>query len=150
MSPGNQRSAEGFLEPNTNSVADARVVTPSAHAQVWPPLEKEGSREGTKLEDSKARQLEVDEDEQLEVVEEREEDWGTHDELIDVERQASSEDFVTFSGGTLVSEERVRLQLRGQSRGVGLFRNASHVVLGSGDCSSPLRREKSRTRLKLG
>ncbi|VDO98298.1 unnamed protein product [Heligmosomoides polygyrus] len=42
------------------------------------------------LKDFEARQLEVDEDEQLEVVEEEEEDWDPQDELIVVERQASS------------------------------------------------------------
>ncbi|VDO61730.1 unnamed protein product [Heligmosomoides polygyrus] len=36
------------------------------------------------------RQLEVDENEQLEVVEEQEKDWDSQDELMDVERQASS------------------------------------------------------------
>ncbi|VDP04361.1 unnamed protein product [Heligmosomoides polygyrus] len=53
----------------------------------------------------------VDEDGRLEVVEEDEEDWDPQDELMDVERQASSGHMITFSGGTLVSEERVRLQL---------------------------------------
>ncbi|VDO79301.1 unnamed protein product [Heligmosomoides polygyrus] len=63
------------------------------------------------LKDFEARQLEVDEDEQLEVVEEEEEDWGPQDELErHVERRASSGHMITFSGGTLVSEERVRLQ----------------------------------------
>ncbi|VDP43476.1 unnamed protein product [Heligmosomoides polygyrus] len=58
----------------------------------------------------KARRLEVDEDEQLEVVEE-EEGWAPQDELIDVKRQASNGHMTTFSDGTLASEERVRLQL---------------------------------------
>ncbi|VDP07207.1 unnamed protein product [Heligmosomoides polygyrus] len=62
------------------------------------------------LKDFEARQLEVDEDEQLEVVEEEEKDWDPRDELIDVERLANS-GHMMFSGGTLVSEERVRLQL---------------------------------------
>ncbi|VDP47917.1 unnamed protein product [Heligmosomoides polygyrus] len=57
------------------------------------------------LKDFEARQLEVDEDEQLEVLEEEEEDWDSQDELMDVERQASSGHMITFSGGTLVSEE---------------------------------------------
>ncbi|VDP09587.1 unnamed protein product [Heligmosomoides polygyrus] len=48
------------------------------------------------LKDFEARQLEVDEDEQLEVVEE-EQDWDPQDEL-------------TFSGGTLVSQERISVQ----------------------------------------
>ncbi|VDP51942.1 unnamed protein product [Heligmosomoides polygyrus] len=63
------------------------------------------------LKDFEARELEVDEDEQLEVVEEEEEDWDPQNELIDVERQVSSGHMITFSGGTLVSEERLRLQL---------------------------------------
>ncbi|VDP08990.1 unnamed protein product [Heligmosomoides polygyrus] len=62
------------------------------------------------LKDFEARQLEADEDEQLEVVEEEEEDWDLQHELMDVERQASSWHMTSFSGGTLVSEERVRLQ----------------------------------------
>ncbi|VDP49725.1 unnamed protein product, partial [Heligmosomoides polygyrus] len=41
------------------------------------------------LKDFEARQLEVDEDEQLEVVEEEEEDWDPQNELMDVERQAT-------------------------------------------------------------
>ncbi|VDP52804.1 unnamed protein product [Heligmosomoides polygyrus] len=65
------------------------------------------------LKDFEARQLEVDEDEQLEVVEEEEEDWDAQDELMDVERQAIRGHMITFSGGTLVSEKRVRLQLIG-------------------------------------
>ncbi|VDO99970.1 unnamed protein product [Heligmosomoides polygyrus] len=60
--------------------------------------------------DFEARQLEVYEDEQLEVVEE-EEDWDPQDELMDVDRRASSGHMITFSDGTLVSEERGRLQL---------------------------------------
>ncbi|VDO79674.1 unnamed protein product [Heligmosomoides polygyrus] len=58
-----------------------------------------------------ARQLEVDKDEQLEVVGQEEEDWDPQDELMNVERQASSGHMITFSCGILVSEERVRLQL---------------------------------------
>ncbi|VDO91034.1 unnamed protein product [Heligmosomoides polygyrus] len=57
------------------------------------------------LKDFEARQLEVDEDEQLEVVEEEEEDWDPQYELMDVERQASSGHMRTFSDGTLVSQE---------------------------------------------
>ncbi|VDP55968.1 unnamed protein product [Heligmosomoides polygyrus] len=64
------------------------------------------------LKDFEARQLEVDEGEQLEVVEQEEEDWDPQVELMDVERQVSSGHMVTFSGGTsAASEERVRLQL---------------------------------------
>ncbi|VDP01745.1 unnamed protein product [Heligmosomoides polygyrus] len=63
------------------------------------------------LKDFEACQLEVDKDEQLEVVEEQEEDWDPQHELMDVERQASTGHIIMFSGGTLVSEERVRLQL---------------------------------------
>ncbi|VDO66186.1 unnamed protein product [Heligmosomoides polygyrus] len=59
------------------------------------------------LKDFEARQLEVDEDEKLEVMEEEEEDWDPQDELMDVERQASSWHMIAFSGGTLVSEERM-------------------------------------------
>ncbi|VDO97283.1 unnamed protein product [Heligmosomoides polygyrus] len=65
------------------------------------------------LKDFEARQLEIDEDEQLEVVEEEEEDWDPQDELVDVERQASRGIMITFSGGTLVSEERVRTSSTG-------------------------------------
>ncbi|VDO79935.1 unnamed protein product [Heligmosomoides polygyrus] len=57
------------------------------------------------LKDFEARQLEVDEDEQLEVVEEEEKDWDPRDELMDVERQASSGHMITFSGGTLFRRE---------------------------------------------
>ncbi|VDP15842.1 unnamed protein product [Heligmosomoides polygyrus] len=82
-----------------------------------PSLDKESSREELKLaermasilKDFEACQLEVDEDEQLEVVEE--EDWDPQDELMDVERQASSGNMITFSGETLVSEERECLHL---------------------------------------
>lgn len=45
--------------------------------------------------------LEVDEDEQLGVMQEREENWDPQDELIDVKRQTSSGHMITFSGGTL-------------------------------------------------
>ncbi|VDP39869.1 unnamed protein product [Heligmosomoides polygyrus] len=54
---------------------------------------------GNILKDFEARQLEVDEDEQLEVVEE--DDWNPQDELMDLERQASSGHTTTFSGGTI-------------------------------------------------
>ncbi|VDP28423.1 unnamed protein product [Heligmosomoides polygyrus] len=55
-----------------------------------PRLDKEPSREDIKLTermasilwDFEARQLEADEDEQPEVVEEKEEDWDPQDELI--------------------------------------------------------------------
>ncbi|VDO94420.1 unnamed protein product [Heligmosomoides polygyrus] len=98
--------------------ADAGVVIHLLTLKCGPPLGKESSREEIKLaermasilKDFEARQLKVDEDEQLEVVEE-EEDWDPQDELMDVERQASSGHMITFSGGTFVSEERVRLQL---------------------------------------
>ncbi|VDO77468.1 unnamed protein product [Heligmosomoides polygyrus] len=99
--------------------ADGRVVIHLLTLKCGPPLDKESSREDIKLaermasilKDFEARQLDVDEDEQLEVVEEEEEDWDPQDELMDGERQASSGHMITFSGGTLVSEERVRLQL---------------------------------------
>ncbi|VDP29376.1 unnamed protein product [Heligmosomoides polygyrus] len=95
--------------------ADGQVVIHLLTLKCGLPLDKESSREETKLaermasilKDFEARQLEVDEDEQLEVVEE--EDWNPQGELMDVERQASSGHMITFSGGTLVSEERVRL-----------------------------------------
>ncbi|VDO89947.1 unnamed protein product [Heligmosomoides polygyrus] len=88
--------------------ADGRVVIHLLTLKCGPPLDKESSREEIKLaermasilKDFEARQLKVDEDEQLEVVEE-EEDWDPHDELMDVERQASSGHMITFSGGTL-------------------------------------------------
>ncbi|VDP14234.1 unnamed protein product [Heligmosomoides polygyrus] len=99
--------------------ADGRVVIHLLTLKCGPPLDKESSWEEIKmaermasiLKDFEARQLEVDEGEQLEVVEEEEEDWDPQDELMDVERQASSGHMITFSGGTLVSEERVLLQL---------------------------------------
>ncbi|VDP59449.1 unnamed protein product [Heligmosomoides polygyrus] len=47
------------------------------------------------LKDFEACQLEVDEDEQLEVVEEEEEHWDPQDELMDEEKQASSENMTT-------------------------------------------------------
>ncbi|VDP01055.1 unnamed protein product [Heligmosomoides polygyrus] len=98
--------------------ADGRVVIHLLTLKCGSPLDKESSREEIKLtekmtsilKDFKARQLEVGEDEQLEVVEEEVEDWDRQDELMDVERQASSVHMITFSDGTLVSEERVRLQ----------------------------------------
>ncbi|VDO86585.1 unnamed protein product [Heligmosomoides polygyrus] len=119
MSPGNQRCVEDFLKPNTNNVADARVVIDLLTLKCGPPLDKDPSREEIKLAGRmviilkyfEARQLEVDEDEQLEVVEEEEEDWDPQGELMDVERQASSGHMVMFSGGTHVSEDRIRLQL---------------------------------------
>ncbi|VDO77858.1 unnamed protein product [Heligmosomoides polygyrus] len=87
--------------------ADARVVTYLLTLKCGPPLDKEPSREEIKLaelianilKDFEARQLEVDEDEQLEVVEE--DDWNLQDELMDLERQASSGHTITFSGGTI-------------------------------------------------
>ncbi|VDO87893.1 unnamed protein product [Heligmosomoides polygyrus] len=99
--------------------AEARVVIHLLTLKCGPPLDKERSREENKLaermasmlKELEACQLEVDEDEQLEVVEEEEEDWDPQDEMMDVERQASSGHMIMFSGGTLVSEERVRLQL---------------------------------------
>ncbi|VDP50149.1 unnamed protein product [Heligmosomoides polygyrus] len=97
--------------------ADGRVVIHLLTLKCGPPLDKESSREEIKhaermasiLKDFEACQLEVDKDEQLEVVEEEEEDWDPQDELMDVERQASSGHMITFSDGTLVSKERVRL-----------------------------------------
>ncbi|VDP07643.1 unnamed protein product [Heligmosomoides polygyrus] len=99
--------------------ADGRVAVHLLTRKCGPPLDKESSREEIKLAERmasilkhfEARQLEVDEGEQLEVVEEEEEEWDPQDELMDLERQASSGHMITFSGGTLVSEERVRLQL---------------------------------------
>ncbi|VDO34018.1 unnamed protein product [Heligmosomoides polygyrus] len=99
--------------------ADARVVIHLLTLKCGPPLDKEPSREEIKLaermacilKDFKARQLEADEDEQLEVVKKQEEGWDSQDELIDVERQASSGHMTSFSGGNLVSEEKVRLQV---------------------------------------
>ncbi|VDP15712.1 unnamed protein product [Heligmosomoides polygyrus] len=99
--------------------ADGRVVIHLLTLKCGPPLDKEYSREETKLvermasilKDFEARKREVDEDEQLEVVEEEEEDWDPQDELMDMKRQASSGHMIRFSGGTLVSEERIRLQL---------------------------------------
>ncbi|VDO21319.1 unnamed protein product [Heligmosomoides polygyrus] len=96
--------------------ADARVVVLHLLTlKCSPPLDKEPSREDIKLaermasilKDFEGRQLEVDEDEQLEVVEEEWQDWDPQDELMDVERQASSGHMITFLDGTLVSEERV-------------------------------------------
>ncbi|VDP40344.1 unnamed protein product [Heligmosomoides polygyrus] len=89
--------------------ADARVVIDLLTLKRGPPLDKEYSREEIKLaelmasilKDFEARQLEVDEDEQLEVVEEEEEDWDPQDELMNVERLASSGHRITFSGGTI-------------------------------------------------
>ncbi|VDO76327.1 unnamed protein product [Heligmosomoides polygyrus] len=103
--------------------ADARVVIHLLTLKCFPPLDKEPSREEIKrmasilkdfearLKDFEARQLEVDEDEQLEVVEEEEEYWNPQDELMMVESHASSGHMITFAGGTLVSDEKVRLQL---------------------------------------
>ncbi|VDP51649.1 unnamed protein product [Heligmosomoides polygyrus] len=98
---------------------DARVMIHLLTLKCGPPLDKESSSEEIKLvermasilKDFEARQLEVNEDERLEVVEEDKEDWDPQDELTDVKRQASSGHMITFSGGTLVSEERERLQL---------------------------------------
>ncbi|VDO20700.1 unnamed protein product [Heligmosomoides polygyrus] len=61
---------------------DGRVVIHLLRLKYGPPLDKESSREEIKLDermasilkDFEARQLEVDEDEQLEVVEEEEKD----------------------------------------------------------------------------
>ncbi|VDO60263.1 unnamed protein product [Heligmosomoides polygyrus] len=99
--------------------ADGRVVIHLLTLKCGPPLDKESSREEIKLAERMAsiykdlgvRQLEVEEEEQLKVVEEEEEDWDPQDELMDVHRQASSGHMITFSDGTLVSEKRVRLQL---------------------------------------
>ncbi|VDP55342.1 unnamed protein product [Heligmosomoides polygyrus] len=88
--------------------ADGRVVIHLLTLNCGPSLEKESSREEIKLasilKDFEARQLEVDEDEQLEVVEE-EEDWDPQYELMDVERQASSGHMITSSGETRVAKE---------------------------------------------
>ncbi|VDO62260.1 unnamed protein product [Heligmosomoides polygyrus] len=78
--------------------ADARVVINLIPLKCGPPLDKEPSREEIKLaermasvlKDFEARQLEVVEDDQVEVVEEQEEDWDPQSELVYVERQASS------------------------------------------------------------
>ncbi|VDO19306.1 unnamed protein product [Heligmosomoides polygyrus] len=78
--------------------ADGRVVIHLLTLKCGAPLYKESSRKEIKLaermpsilKDFEARQREVDEDEQLEVVEEEEEDWDPQDELMDVERPASS------------------------------------------------------------
>ncbi|VDO94297.1 unnamed protein product [Heligmosomoides polygyrus] len=58
------------------------------------------------LKDFEARQLEVDEDEQLQVVKEQEEDWDPQDELMDVERRANGGHMITFSGGTISLRRR--------------------------------------------
>ncbi|VDP13438.1 unnamed protein product [Heligmosomoides polygyrus] len=63
--------------------ADGRMVMHLLTLRCGPPLDKESSREEIKLAERtasvlkkfEARQLEVDEDEQLGVVEEEEEDW---------------------------------------------------------------------------
>ncbi|VDO71368.1 unnamed protein product [Heligmosomoides polygyrus] len=99
--------------------ADARLVIHLLTLKCGPPLDKEPSREEIKLAERmasilknfEARQLEVDEDEELEVVEKQEEGWDPQEELIAVERLASSGHMTTLSGGTLVSEEKERLQL---------------------------------------
>ncbi|VDP31321.1 unnamed protein product [Heligmosomoides polygyrus] len=78
------------------------------------PLHKEPSREEMRLaermasifKEFEARQLEVDEDELLYVVEEKE-DWDPQDELIDVEGLASKGHMTMFSGGNLFPEERL-------------------------------------------
>ncbi|VDP10162.1 unnamed protein product [Heligmosomoides polygyrus] len=78
--------------------ADGQVVVHLLTLKCGPPLDKESSREEIKLaermdsipKDFEARQLEVGEDEQLEVVEEEEEDWDPQDEQMDVERQLGS------------------------------------------------------------
>ncbi|VDP31983.1 unnamed protein product [Heligmosomoides polygyrus] len=88
--------------------ADARVVIHLLTLKCGLPLDKEPSRKEIKLaklmasilKDFEARQLEVDEDEQLEVVE-GEEDWDPQDELVDVERHSSSGHMITFSCGTI-------------------------------------------------
>ncbi|VDP06060.1 unnamed protein product [Heligmosomoides polygyrus] len=80
--------------------ADDRVVIHLLTLKCGPPLYKESSREEIKLaermasilKDFEVRQLEVEEDEQLEVMEKEEEDWDPQDELMDVKRQASSGD----------------------------------------------------------
>ncbi|VDP38978.1 unnamed protein product [Heligmosomoides polygyrus] len=71
--------------------AKGRVVIHLLTLKCGPPLDNESSREEIKLagrmasilKDFKARQSEVDEDEQLEVMEEEEEDWDPQDELMD-------------------------------------------------------------------
>ncbi|VDP11872.1 unnamed protein product [Heligmosomoides polygyrus] len=71
--------------------ADARVVIHLLTLKCGPPLDKESSREEIKLaermasilKDFEARQLEVDEYEQLEVVGEEEEDWDPQDKLME-------------------------------------------------------------------
>ncbi|VDP02024.1 unnamed protein product [Heligmosomoides polygyrus] len=87
--------------------ADGRVVIHLLTLKCCPPLDKESLREEIKLAERmasilkgfEARQLGVDEDEQLEVVEEG--DWDKQDELIDVERQAGSGHMIAFSGGMI-------------------------------------------------
>ncbi|VDO94998.1 unnamed protein product [Heligmosomoides polygyrus] len=91
--------AAEFYEGDSLATEPATVRTP--------PGGKEPSREEIKLaermvsilKDFKARQLEIDEDEQLEMVEE--EDWDPQDELTDVEMQASIGHMITFSGGMI-------------------------------------------------
>ncbi|VDP40634.1 unnamed protein product [Heligmosomoides polygyrus] len=94
--------------------ADAQVVINLLTLKCGPPLDKELSnlteRMASILKDFEAHHFEVDEGEQPEVVEKQEEGWDPLDELIDVERQASSGHMTSFSDGTLVSEEMVRLQ----------------------------------------
>ncbi|VDO21280.1 unnamed protein product [Heligmosomoides polygyrus] len=100
------------------AVETANRAASIAQQKCGPPLDKKSSREEIKLgermasilKDFEARQLEVDEGKQLEVVEEEEEDWDPQDELMDVESQASSEHLIRFRVEFLV-EERVRLQL---------------------------------------
>ncbi|VDP29027.1 unnamed protein product [Heligmosomoides polygyrus] len=78
---------------------------PPAHVEVWSTLDKDPSREGIKLadrmasilEDFEARQREVDKNKQLEVVEEEEEDWDLQDELIDMEKIASSRHTIAWT-----------------------------------------------------
>ncbi|VDO73649.1 unnamed protein product [Heligmosomoides polygyrus] len=85
--------------------ADAGVVIHLLTLKCGPPLDKESSREEIKLaermasilKDFEARQLGVDEDEHLEVGEEKEEDWDPQDELMNVLRQASSGHMITYS-----------------------------------------------------
>ncbi|VDP12802.1 unnamed protein product [Heligmosomoides polygyrus] len=88
--------------------ANAGVMIHPLTLKCAPHLDKESSREEIKLaermasihKDFEARQLEVDEDEQLEVVGE-EKNLDPKDELIDVEMQARIGHMRTFSGGMI-------------------------------------------------
>ncbi|VDP39008.1 unnamed protein product [Heligmosomoides polygyrus] len=61
------------------------------------------------LQDSELRQLEIDEVEKLEVVEEEDQEFQPEEDCAGVTTPLTSEGTITFSGGQIVSEEKVWL-----------------------------------------